>query len=327
MERTLSWLRNHVTDGEKWCKVMYEALPREDEMTEEDKVKMAKEAAPAPAAAAATLEALEEMVDEMDAARKKPAAEALTADEIDFVEGGKMNLAEFTAWMKLVTASFEKETYDMVIRQLIAYLTKEQQATRLFKAWDDDNSGELETVELRKILDIFKEQFDIDGAAAWPAAAAASAAPRAARRVPRAAIHRLLSPPQRPSAPTRTTALPCALLPSLACPCLAPDTHAVWRRGASPLFLPPVGSCAASSYRRVHRQGVPSDGGDEDAKGRRERAGGQEGDKLRGVDEQCDCLAGQHGGDQGSQPSGLQGPPSHLRLLTSLAASPRTSYM
>jgi len=176
MERSLSWLRNHVTDGEKWCTVMYEALPREDEMTEEDKVKMAKEAAaaPAPAAkmaqeattaptpAAATLEALEEMVDEMDAARKKPAAEALTTDEIDFVEGGKMNLAEFTAWMKLVTASFEKETYDMVIRQLIAYLTKEQQATRLFKAWDDDNSGELEMVELRKILDIFEEQIKID---------------------------------------------------------------------------------------------------------------------------------------------------------------------
>ena len=183
MERSLSWLRNHVTDGEKWCTVMYEALPREDEMTEEDKVAKIKEAAAAAAPAAAPgTETVVVVTQEMDVARKKPAAEALTADEIDFVEGGKMNLAEFTAWMKLVTASFEKETYDMVIRQLIAYLTKEQQATRLFKAWDDDNSGELEMVELRKILDIFEEQIKIDGAAAWPAAAAASAAPRAACR-------------------------------------------------------------------------------------------------------------------------------------------------
>lgn len=137
MEQALKWMRDHVVDGETWVKVMIEALPAEADQ------QSAPAAAPAPAAAV-------------------PAAETaidIGHPDLELVVDGKMDLREFTEWMKLVTSKFEPRIYKLVVRQLMAFLTKEQQATRLFKAWDDDNSGSLDTSELKKILEHFKEQF------------------------------------------------------------------------------------------------------------------------------------------------------------------------
>jgi Ca2+-binding EF-hand superfamily protein len=55
-----------------------------------------------------------------------------------------------------VTKHFSHEVYASVMNSLRAYLTKEQQAVRLFKTWDFDNSGTLDTIELRRILEHFK---------------------------------------------------------------------------------------------------------------------------------------------------------------------------
>jgi len=162
MERTLAWMRANLTDGETWCKVMYEALPMEPD-----------EEAPAPAPAAAATGSAAFLAVAPAAAAKVgdveapgvsvPSSEELTPeDKLNFVEEGKMNLEEFSAWIKVAVRSFEPIVYDMVIEQLIEYFKKEQGAVRLFKAWDDDNSGLLDTDELRKILEHFKTQFKKD---------------------------------------------------------------------------------------------------------------------------------------------------------------------
>ena len=95
MRVMLAWLRDNVTDGEKWLKVMYEALPEEDE--EE------KAGAPAPATATAQDATL---APSSTGAPPSPPAKAPVATtfqkiEVEFAEGGKMDLAEFTAWMKV----------------------------------------------------------------------------------------------------------------------------------------------------------------------------------------------------------------------------------
>lgn len=83
-----------------------------------------------------------------------------------------LDLAGFMTWMKDAMAGFSPEVKSVVMKTLEDYGIKEAGAVKLFRLWDDDNSGYLEGKELLYVLKWFETHVpgdDVEFATIWNA--------------------------------------------------------------------------------------------------------------------------------------------------------------
>jgi len=141
LRQMFTQLAAHVPPGHKGEVVMKILL---------SKLPLAPTAAPAAAPTAAPAEAA--------APAGQAAAPAPTTASLDQINlEGSLNRHDFEEWILSSTNGQSKKRVLSVLEKLVAYAEKEKGAERLFRMWDADGSGTLETAEIEQILAWFQE--------------------------------------------------------------------------------------------------------------------------------------------------------------------------
>lgn len=174
LREMFGWLTQHVPTGyagQALIKSLFEKLPLEPgdfvpaaaPAAAQAKAAAAPAPAPAPTPASPT-EPVPVLAPAPAPAAAAPADASAPAKagfsletELDRIAAVRLNMAEFEAWVLTSTAGHSSRVVRHLLESLHAFAAKDQAAERLFRLWDADGSGSLETAEMQTIVEWFRE--------------------------------------------------------------------------------------------------------------------------------------------------------------------------